>query len=71
MTILVSSSDRAEKILAEVVEKYGLDNSKGDFVLVEVRPETSLLIKATGMEFPFSRVSAPIQKVAIRFRSID
>ena len=36
VTLLVSMSDRAERLLAEVVEKYGLDNLKGDFVLVEV-----------------------------------
>lgn len=38
VTILVSMHDRAEKILAEALEKYGIDpNSTGEYVLVEVR----------------------------------
>lgn len=35
VTVLVSVDDRAERLLSEVVEKYGLDNSMGDFVLAE------------------------------------
>lgn len=38
VTILVSMHDRAEKILADALEKYSIDPSNAsDYVLIEVR----------------------------------